>query len=72
MNLLEKSDKYAVYEFGYPDKMDGQMKLSIDNPLDYEILQPSAMGEGETLRAFATLAKLIRNGEIPEKACRAS
>jgi hypothetical protein len=70
MNLLEKNDKYVIYEFGDADVQDGRMKLSIENPKDYEILQPSEIGEMDTLLVFSKLARLMMKGEIPERTQR--
>ena len=74
MSLLEKTDKYVVYEYGDSmDNLDGKIKLSLQYPRhEYEIIKESALGSTGTLLAHSKLASVIEQGEIPEKVCRAS
>ena len=74
MSLLEKTDKYVVYEYGDSmDNLDGRIKLSLQSPrLEYEIIKESAIGSADTLLAHSKLARVLEQGEIPEKVCRAS
>ena len=74
MSLLEKAADYVIYEFGNSMKdLDGKMKLSLRNPREeFVILEESQIGPMETLRAHSKLARVIEQGETPEKVCRAS
>lgn len=74
MGLLEKTDHYAIYVYGgSPDHLDGKLKISIDNPRsDYSILIESAVGHVNTMLAYSKLARLIEQGEFPEKVNRVS
>lgn len=74
MSLLEKTDKYALYEYGESmENLDGKIKVSLQHPRqEYEIVKESAIGKMDTLLAHSKLARAIEQGEIPEKVCRAS
>lgn len=74
MSLLEKNDKYALYEYGESmENLDGKIKVSLQHPRqEYEIVKESVIGNMNTLLAHSKLARVIEKGEIPEKICRAS
>lgn len=74
LSLLEKTDKYVVYEYGDSmDNLDGKIKLSLQYPRhEYEIIKESAIGSIDTLLAHSKLARMIEQGEVPKIVCRAS
>lgn len=74
MNLINKTDKYALYEYGESmESLDGQIKISIANPReDFEIVTESSIGYSNTLLAYSKLARTIEKGDVPEIVCRAS
>lgn len=74
MKLSEKTDNYAVYEYGNNmENLDGRIKLSLQRPRqEYEIIKESAIGSIDTLLAHSKLARMIEQGEVPKIVCRAS
>lgn len=66
MNLLNKNNNSVVYSFGIDeDKLDGQIKISLDNPMDAKIIKESQyISNAMAMKGLIKLIRNIKNGEI--------
>lgn len=70
MKLLEKNKEFVIYSYGYDeDNLDGQVKVPLNNPLNYVILKESEdkrIGKLGTLKAINKIIKVIESNNIEE------
>lgn len=71
MKLLEENSEFAVYSYGYDDdKLDGRIKLPLNDPNNYEILKESQdkrVGQMGIMKCMAKLIRFIKkNNKIPQ------
>ncbi|WP_460276048.1 hypothetical protein [Clostridium sp. CTA-1] len=66
MNLLNQNNNSVVYSFGIDeDKLDGQIKISLDNPMDAKIIKESQyISNAMAMKGLIKLIRNIKNREI--------
>ena len=70
LKLLKKIDGFVIYNYGYDeDKLDGEIKVSLSNPDNYEIIKESEdkrIGKKGTLIAISKIIQAVKNNDIRE------
>lgn len=71
LKLLKKNDDFVIYNYGYDeDKLDGEIKVYLINPINYEIIAESndeRVGKLGTLKALNVIKNAILNNKLKEK-----
>lgn len=73
MSLLVKTSDYVIYRYGYDkSNLDGEIKLSLKNPMNYEIIKQSndkRINKSATMKAIIKLIKSIERNKVEEYIC---
>ncbi|WP_164971695.1 hypothetical protein [Clostridium tetani] len=66
MNLLNQNNNSVIYSFGIDEnKLDGQIKISLDNPMDAKIIKESQyISNAMAMKGLIKLIRNIKNGEM--------